>query len=194
MLRYGLPILKILSVILGSFLIITRIFIFEKTLGLLQSKIEILWIKIDDYQQYALAKHSAFMQVVSGMMSSALDRVFGPRLISLHSLTVSVCYAFATLFLAVVLLLRYSTHIWNKDYLQFIILYLMVGTAPVFFSYLGRAKKKKYLLIWLTASITFADAMIVLPAFQLWKSIHDSEIAWLASFILILYAGAVVAL
>lgn len=49
----------------GPFLIISHIFLFEKTQGLIQSRIENLWIRVDDYQSTALTKHLAFMKVVS---------------------------------------------------------------------------------------------------------------------------------
>ncbi len=53
-------ILKTLSVIAGLFLIITRLFVFEKTQGMVQSKIENLWIRMDDYEKYALWKRQMF--------------------------------------------------------------------------------------------------------------------------------------
>jgi hypothetical protein len=191
---YFILIAKLFSTVLGLFFLITRLFLFEQTQGLIQSKIENLWIQIDDYQQSALAKHTAFMQTISGMMSNALDRVFGLRLVSLQSLTVSVCYAFATGFIVLLLLLRYSTHSWDLTQLEFIAIYLSVGTLPAFISYLGRAKKKKFLLIWLTASITFADAMIAIPAFQLWKQAYESKMAWFATVLLLIYASVISAL
>ena len=115
MLRHIVLILQVLSITLGVFLIVTRVFLFEKTQGILQSRIEDLWIKADDYQQFALSKHNAFMQVVAGMMTKMLDLTFGPKLISMRSFIVSCCYAFATFFVAVSLLMRYGSGYWDTD-------------------------------------------------------------------------------
>jgi len=116
MAHYPVLLLKVFCVFTGAFLIVSRIFMFEKTQGMIQSRIENLWIKVDDYQQKALSKHVAFIKVVSGAMTSILDRTFGPRLLSLQALTVSVCYAVATCSVTVTLLLRYSQKHWSKQF------------------------------------------------------------------------------
>ncbi len=192
---YLVLILRILCVATGAFLVCSRIFMFERTQGLIQNRIEDLWIRVDDYQRTALSKHVAFMKVVSGALSTILDRNFGKRLVSLPSLIVSVCYAVATFFLAILLLMRYGRGYWDSGYVWLLLLYVAIGSAPLFFSYLpGRAIKKKLLLIWLVWSLTMAQATIVGPAYQLWKTIHESAIKWVEPFILGVYCCLAVVL
>jgi hypothetical protein len=178
-------ILKILFVATGVFLIVTRLFVYEKTQGRIQSRIEDLWIKIDDYEQYALFKHTGFMQTVAGIMSRALDRVFGTKLCSLRALIISVCYGFAAFFFAVILLLRYSTGTWDSDYILFIFIYLVTGTAPLIFSYIPDEQDRRvYLAVWMTASLITAMHTIVKPYYELVKLIYDSNVKFLVWFIL----------
>lgn len=182
-----LLVLKLLSLGFGLFLIISRIFLFEKTQGLIQSRIENLWIRVDDYQSTALTKHLAFMKVVSATASSLLDRLFGPKLLSLQSMTVSVCYAVLTALLILIALIRYGQGYWYKEFLQISFLYWTLGTLPLFFSVAGRAKRKKYLLIWLTFCLTSAWTMIGIPAFNLLKDVHYSPLRFLEVVIIVAY-------
>jgi hypothetical protein len=191
---YLFLIAKAFSVFLGLFLIVSRVFLFEETQGKIQSRIEDLWIRVDDYQKTAYSKNLALVKVIAGLITSGLDRNFGPGLVSLQSLTVSICYAVVTCLIAVSLLLRYGQGRGETDLLSALALYFTVAFVPFVVSYAGRAKRKKYLLIWLTASITSAYLMIVLPAFNFWKKIHDSDIRWTESLILGAYICVLVSL
>jgi hypothetical protein len=120
--------------------------------------------------------------------------VFGRRLISLQSLTVSVCFAVASCLAFVLLLFRKGLGYWDKTLVMIFVLYLGVGSFPTLISFAGRAKRKKYLLIWLTYCLTSAYLMIVMPSFDIWKEIHYSEIRWVETFILGLYLCVLIAL
>lgn len=186
--------LKVLSVCFGVFLIVSRIFLFEKTQGLIQSRIENLWIRADDYQLTALSKHLSFMKVVSGTFSSILDRIFGPKLISLQSLIVSVCYAVVTALLIFIGLIRYSQGYWHKEFLQFTYLYVCIGTIPLFLTLYDRAKQEKYLLIWMTFSLTSAWTLVGIPTYQLWSSVRTSPVGFLHVLIIVLCLSVGIAL
>src|SRR5688500_14363747 len=118
MVHYIILTLKILSISIGVFLIISRVFLFEETQGKIQSRIETFWIQVDDFEKTAISKHVAFIKVVSKVISSGLDRIFGRALFSLQSLIVSVCYAVITCLIVLLCFLRYGSGNWNEDFLK----------------------------------------------------------------------------
>jgi hypothetical protein len=79
--------------LLGAFCVLTAIALYPNEEGKLQSKFEDFWIRLDDYQQVALSRHSAFMQQVARLESRFLDRVFGSALFS--SRVVGVSFSFS---------------------------------------------------------------------------------------------------
>jgi len=95
MLHFVHVLLKPFEVLLELFCILTPFLLYPGDEGQIQSKFEDLWVRIDDYKQLALSKHAAFMTQVAEFETRFLDRVFGPKLISWHALSVSLCCAIA---------------------------------------------------------------------------------------------------
>lgn len=188
-------ILKSLCVVAGAFLIIARLFIFERTQGAIQSKIEDLWVRIDDYEQLALFKHTGFMQTVARLLTKALDRLFGVRLISLRSLTISICYGFATFFIAVLILLRYSTGAWDGDVSFFVFVYLLSGSIPLGLSFISDEQDRRvWFAVWLTSCVAAALHNIIKPFYDIVQTIYDSPVRYLTWFIVGIGASIVFAL
>jgi hypothetical protein len=128
-------------------------------------------------------------------MSRGFDRLFGATYLSLQSLIVSVCLAFATFFLMLLLLSRYGLKQWDKDFLLYIVIYLMAAFVPFGLTYWPkRAARKKLLLVWMTWALTTAGFTIVTPAYQFWKLIYDSNIRFMQTAILIVFAAVLIAL
>src|SRR5450631_4240180 len=75
--------------LLGVFCVLTAIVLYPNEEGVLQSKFEDFWIKVDDYQRLALSRHAAFMQQVAKLETRFLDATFGRKLISTRSVAAS---------------------------------------------------------------------------------------------------------
>jgi hypothetical protein len=187
-------ILRILGVALGVLFISTRL-LYKTEQGHLQSKLQDLWITIDDLQKYALSRHTAFMRVMAAILNSLFNRIFGKRLISLQSITVSVCYAVVS----VVTVLMLGKLYLNRDAGSFLpsvlLAYLLVGTTPLLVTLIkGRAKQKKYLLVWQTVSLTFALLNIVVPFVEAAKLFYSPEDKYLFSLFMLIGLGIILAL
>jgi hypothetical protein len=85
----------------SSFLFIyIAVFLYEDEQGKVQSILEDWWIKIEDVKRGALSRHTIFMSGVAQIADSVLNRIFGKKLFSLQSLSVSACLSIASLGLA----------------------------------------------------------------------------------------------
>jgi hypothetical protein len=90
---------RLIEILLGVFCVSTAILLYPSEEGNLQSKFEDFWIRVDDFQKWALSKHAAFMTGVAKLESRFLDWVFGPKLISEQASIVSFAwsiFSFAT--------------------------------------------------------------------------------------------------
>ena len=93
----------------GCVLVWIALFLTETEEGKLQNRMEELWIRVDDLSRISMRKESALIQQSSRMLSIALDRVFGPRLLSWKSLSTSVGFSMLSLLLSVYLVV-FLTH------------------------------------------------------------------------------------
>ena len=64
---------------------------YETEEGKIQNLLEEWWIKVDDYKRQALSKHIAFLKTLAAVSTRILDQLFGPSLISLQAIGVSLC-------------------------------------------------------------------------------------------------------
>lgn len=78
------------------FLLYLGAFTYEDEQRRIQNRLEIWWIRVDDLQNRGLAAITSFNHVIAGLVTSMLDRIFGPRLISAQALAVSVALATAS--------------------------------------------------------------------------------------------------
>lgn len=88
---------EILTFILRSGLFSAGLLLFYASLsyeteeGKIQNLLEEWWIKVDDYRQQALSKHIAFLKMLALVSTRILDQLFGPSLLSLQAVGVSLC-------------------------------------------------------------------------------------------------------
>jgi hypothetical protein len=142
--------LHLLVGLLGLSLLYAALFLHENEEGQLQNRLEKLWVAVDDLSKAALSKQTAFLQQVSAMANSALNRLFGERLFSLEAVSTSICFSVgsALLFLAY---LRQRTHSYDEETTLIVValgvVSFVVGWVPIPFRYLG--------LLWIPGSTGF---------------------------------------
>lgn len=90
--------LQVLGVIL-----ICATFVYEDEEGRIQSKIENVWIRLDDTQLASRSRVAAFMQEVARLTGQGFDVLFGKSLLSLRFAVISIYLSFASFFLFVFL-------------------------------------------------------------------------------------------
>jgi hypothetical protein len=95
-----------IEALLGVFCIVTAIMLYPGEEGKIQSKFEDFWIRVDDFKNLALTRHTAFMTGVAKLETRFLDRVFGDELISGRVIGVSFSCSAAV----VSLLFLFSAH------------------------------------------------------------------------------------
>jgi len=79
---------RVLAGILGT-LCVFSLFLYEDEQGRLQNTLERWWIRLDDRKTAAMSRHTLFAQQVARSSSLAMDRVFGPGLITWRALVMS---------------------------------------------------------------------------------------------------------
>jgi hypothetical protein len=86
-----------IEALLGVFCVLSAIVLYPSEEGKIQSKFEDFWIRVDDFQNLALSRHAAFMAGVAKLEKRFLDRVFGSKLITWHSMLVSFLLSLASI-------------------------------------------------------------------------------------------------
>jgi hypothetical protein len=86
-----------LSFTSGLLLLYAGLFLYEDEEGQVQSVLEKWWVQIDDTRQHALSRHTKFLNVVGFVATRLLDRVLGPRTLSLRGVTVVGCLSLMSL-------------------------------------------------------------------------------------------------
>ncbi len=88
---------EILTFILRTGLFSAGVLLFYASLsneteeGKIQNLLEEWWIKVDDYQRQALSKHIAFLKLLGSVSTRVFDQLFGPSLLSVQAIGVSLC-------------------------------------------------------------------------------------------------------
>jgi hypothetical protein len=90
--------LRILSGIAGALLLYMAFFLYEDEEARLQNRLEQVWRRINALQSSAISKEVAFLQGVTRAASAILDRLLGHQLVSPQSITVSMAFSLASLF------------------------------------------------------------------------------------------------
>jgi len=81
--------LRLLAALVGAFAYYAAFFMYEDEQGKWQSRIEALWITVNDQEKVAGSRASALFDRVAAVVTGAFDRVFGSKLISIQLLGVS---------------------------------------------------------------------------------------------------------
>lgn len=85
-----------IEALLGLFFVVTGIVLYPSEDGVIQSKLEDVWVRIDDVQQVALSRQARFLQSVATIETDWLDRLFGHKLFSFRSFASSACFSAAS--------------------------------------------------------------------------------------------------
>ncbi len=96
--------LRVIALIVGLICIYSALFLYENEQGKVQSTLEDWWLRIDEKQHSWLSRHTTFMREVADLVGRAFDQLFGKRIISFQSVSVSTCYSIASFGLALILL------------------------------------------------------------------------------------------
>jgi hypothetical protein len=175
--------LHLLVGLLGLSLLYAALFLHENEEGQLQNRLEKLWVAVDDLSKTALSKQTAFLQQVSAMANSALNKLFGKRLFSAGAVSASMCFSFGSALLFPLLQWEivdrriFPSLIFPKFLLPFLaaaIFSFLVGLLPIPFRYLG--------FLWIFGVIFYAayvDRRLVSQ--EGWK-------AWMAEEFLLFFA------
>jgi hypothetical protein len=90
--------LRALALISGIILCYGGFFVvYDSEDALVQNILENWWVRIDDLKITALSSHVAFMKGAAEFASATLDRVFGRKLISIRTISVTGCLSLASL-------------------------------------------------------------------------------------------------
>jgi hypothetical protein len=95
--------LRVVALIVGLTCIYAALFLYENEQGKVQSTLEDWWLRIDEKQHSWLSRHTTFMREVAGLVGRAFDQLFGKRILSFQSVSVSTCYSIASFGLALIL-------------------------------------------------------------------------------------------
>jgi hypothetical protein len=145
MIRLITFILSFLSIALGVFFLLTRVvvvFIHEPTQQKIYSKLDQLHKKIVELQAPVLSRPLNFLKTVASAMTAALNSVFGPKIISVQSIIVSICYALGALSCGMILMIRYGGGYWDRDAIFSAISYFVFGTFPLTFKPLFKTEER----------------------------------------------------
>lgn len=145
------PTLKIALTIFGAMCLCMAFLLRENEEGEIQSKLEDLWIKIDDLQKHAISRHIAFIRIVTNVIGDFFGRIFGPKTLSFRSFCVSTCFTIG-LVLLTLFLFNYLTGSRDKiifEPIATIVISLAYGLVVILI------KDRKWLLVWYTGFCYF---------------------------------------
>ena len=80
----------------GCVFLYAAFFLYEDERGRLQNRLEELWISIDDEAQKAKNRSRAFLQEIVRIVSGTFDKIFGPKILSVRAVVVSLCYSISS--------------------------------------------------------------------------------------------------
>lgn len=90
--------------LLSLLLLYSGIFLYDSEQGLIQNRLEEWWCKLDDAASSALNRNLRLLQGLAILFQSHLESRFGSKLISYHSIGVSICWGMISAKFAVVVL------------------------------------------------------------------------------------------
>jgi hypothetical protein len=146
---FTLLFLRIVAAALGILCLSISIFLYENQEGRIQSRLETLWIKIDDLQKATISKHLGFVRVISEAMLSIVNRIFGEIAFSLQSVCVSACYGTAIVYFCIYLGSLIITKFTGISYFKEPInVFYVASLAFIYGTIPGFIKNRKALFVW----------------------------------------------
>lgn len=158
-------ILRIIAMLCGLFLICVRLFLYEREHGKIQSKIEDIWNSLDEMYPRALARHLAFMRLLARGFTASFDKVFGPKLLSVESVVVTVCCSFSSFFVIGFIFKGIVRREWNVGFLLNALVYAGFGSVPLLLR-LGFRKGVKAIRIRRDAARTWLAIILIVLCWQ----------------------------
>jgi len=119
----------------GLLLLYVGLFLTETEEGLLNNRLEELWVRVDDLQTIAMTRQAALLQQVSSLVAAGLAKLFGQKLVSIKSVAACLCFAMGSIYLSLALL--------EKEKLPFLSKPTLLLFSLVFFV-LGFSRKLRY--------------------------------------------------
>jgi hypothetical protein len=95
----SLIILHFVVATIGLLLLYVALFLTETDEGLVQNRLEELWINVDDLSRRSLSREAALLQQVSELLKDGLDRLFGEGLFTWKAAATSTGLSAATILL-----------------------------------------------------------------------------------------------
>src|SRR6185369_7247966 len=89
--------LRALAISSGIILCYVGFFIYEDEDAKVQNVLENWWVRIDDLKSTTVSIHLAFMKAAAGFASATLDRIFGARIISIRTISLTACLSLSSL-------------------------------------------------------------------------------------------------
>ncbi|MGA2814633.1 MAG: hypothetical protein ABSG16_24850, partial [Candidatus Acidiferrum sp.] len=187
------------EVFLGVFCVLSAILLYPDQEEKIQSKIEDLWVKADYFKDSVLSRHAAFVTGVARVESKLLDRLFGHKLISLQSVSVSFCCCYLTWSLsdiATIALNYWQENEWAR-YLSRLDLNLdirllvpaLVGTFAIIF--IRESPRLRWAVVALSFVIILAQAFEAQPHFFSSRLADRLNSTWILSTAIQLFGGFV---
>ena len=189
---YLLLIPRLALALFGLYLIVLRLAGTDEAQDKAHGFLENSWAKIRELRAQALSRHTAFMRVMAGCINSGFNRIFGERLISIQSLTVSVSYASAMFFLGGFVIGLYSRKTFETDNLALFIALALAGSVMLFITSKEEVIKEKIRIIWLTAMITAAFYNMVVPFFKLTWGYLGTELDFVGRMLIFIGLGMLI--
>jgi hypothetical protein len=125
----------------GLALLYAALFLKETEEGQIQNRLENLWVDIDDLSRAALSKQTAFLQQVSAMANSALNKLFGARLFAARAVSASLCFSLGSALLILLSMGEWIGLVINPKLqvyaLIFGIVSFLIGLLPTPYRYFG---------------------------------------------------------
>jgi len=157
----------------GLLIFYIAILAYEHQPGLIQSRIEELWIKIDDTQKRSLAGHHAILKIAASVIRLALDRIMGKRKFSLQSAVASSCLALSSAGLVLLVAVEWYPSPGSTgaafDFATYFIVYLIFALIPIFIKndiYLNGIlflDRESIIAIWICGIFVFVIYQVIWP-------------------------------
>src|ERR1035441_9118325 len=97
--------LRLVAIPVGLAAYYAAFFMYDDEEGKWQSRIETLWVAVNDREKLTGSRTSALFNKVAGITTGGFNRILGSRLFSFQSVGVSTGFALAALFLGVALIM-----------------------------------------------------------------------------------------
>lgn len=82
---------RVIAFFCGWLILFVALLLDSKEQNSLAARLNHLWHRLRTMQQAALSRHTFFLQQVAFITNHGIERLFGPRILSLHTLCVSIC-------------------------------------------------------------------------------------------------------